>query len=79
MNITVQTVVKAGLDDVWTAWNDPEAIKQWNAASADWHTTASSVDLREGGKFSARMVAMEGCLGFDFVGTYPRVAPRQVI
>lgn len=79
MNITVQAVVKAGLPDVWAAWNDPEAIKQWNAASADWHTTASSVDLREGGRFSARMEAKDGSFGFDFEGTYTRIAPHRLI
>jgi len=79
MNITVQTVVKAGLDDVWAAWNNPEAIKQWNAASDDWHTTAASVELREGGKFSARMEAKDGSEGFDFEGTYTRVVPRKLI
>ena len=79
MNITVQTVVKAGLDDVWAAWNNPEAIKQWNAASDDWHATAASVELREGGKFSARMEAKDGSEGFDFEGTYTRVVPRKLI
>jgi uncharacterized protein YndB with AHSA1/START domain len=79
MKITVETLVKAGLDPVWRAWNDPEDIKQWNAASDDWHTTQSTVDLREGGKFSARMEAKDGSFGFDFEGTYTRVAPYKLI
>jgi uncharacterized protein YndB with AHSA1/START domain len=79
MKITVETLVKAGLDAVWAAWNNPEDIKQWNAASDDWHTTQSTVDLREGGKFSARMEARDGSFGFDFEGTYTRVVPRKLI
>src|SRR5688500_19146149 len=79
MKITVETVVKASLDAVWAAWNSPEDIKQWNAASDDWHTTQSSVDLREGGRFSARMEAKDGSFGFDFVGTYTRIVPRKLI
>lgn len=79
MKITVKTVVKGSLDAVWSAWNDPEAIKQWNAASDDWHTTRSSVDLREGGTFSARMEAKDGSFGFDFEGTYTRIVSRQLI
>jgi hypothetical protein len=51
MNITIETLVKANLNTVWTAWNNPDDIKQWNAASDDWHTIRSAVDLREGGKF----------------------------
>ncbi len=79
MKITVETVVKSDLKSVWLAWNDPEDIKQWNAASPDWHTTASTVDLREGGKFSARMEAKDGSFGFDFEGVYTRVVPQALI
>ena len=79
MKITVQTAVKADLNRVWEAWNNPEDIKRWNAASEDWHTPRSSVDLREGGKFSARMEPKDGSGGFDFEGTYTRVVPKKAI
>lgn len=79
MKITIETVVRADLDQVWQAWNTPEDIKQWNTAQEDWHTTHSSVDLREGGKFLSRMEAKDGSFGFDFEGTYTRVVPKQVI
>ncbi len=79
MKITVETAVKADLNKVWGAWNNPEDIKRWNAASDDWHTTGASVELREGGKFSARMEAKDGSEGFDFEGTYTRVVPRKLI
>jgi len=79
MKITVESVVKAGLDQVWSAWNNPEDIQQWNAASDDWHTPSCSVDLREGGTFLTRMEAKDGSMGFDFEGTYTRVVPQQLI
>jgi uncharacterized protein YndB with AHSA1/START domain len=79
MKITVEKVVRAGLEPVWNAWNTPADIKQWNSAQDDWHTTASTVDLREGGKFSSRMEAKDGSAGFDFEGVYTRVVPRQAI
>ena len=79
MKITVETVVKAGLNQVWNAWNNPADIKQWNSAQDDWHTTRSTVDLREGGKFTARMEAKDGSAGFDFEGTYSRVVPNKNI
>jgi uncharacterized protein YndB with AHSA1/START domain len=79
VKITVETVVRADLSAVWHAWNNPEDIKQWNAASEDWHTTTSAVDLREGGSFSSRMEAKDGSEGFDFEGTYTRVVPRKLI
>jgi uncharacterized protein YndB with AHSA1/START domain len=79
MKITVETVVKAEPGRVWDAWNNPADIKQWNNASDDWHTTSSSVDLREGGKFTSRMEARDGSQGFDFEGTYTRVEPNKAI
>jgi uncharacterized protein YndB with AHSA1/START domain len=77
--ITVETIVKAPIERVWHAWNTPADIRQWNAAQADWHTSASTVDLREGGKFTARMEAKDGSEGFDFEGTYTRIVPKKTI
>ena len=79
MKMTVETAVKAPLDSVWDTWNNPDDIKQWNTAQDDWHTTRSTVDLREGGKFSSRMEAKDGSMGFDFEGTYTRVEPKKLI
>ena len=79
MKITVETTVSAPIADVWHAYTTPSDIKQWNAASPDWHTTAASVDLREGGAFSSRMEAKDGSQGFDFAGTYTRIVPQQLI
>lgn len=79
MKITVETVAKAELNQVWEAWNNPTDIQQWNAAQEDWHTTKSTVDLREGGTFLSRMEAKDGSVGFDFEGTYTRIVPREAI
>ena len=79
MKITVETLVNAQLDRVWNAWNDPADIEQWNSPQEEWHTTRSTVDLREGGKFLSRMEARDGSSGFDFEGTYTRVVPKKVI
>lgn len=79
MKITVESFVNASIDKVWPAYTTPDDIKQWNAASEDWHTTSSSVDLRDGGAFSSRMEAKDGSFGFDFAGTYTRVVPQHSI
>lgn len=79
MRITVSTIVAAPVREVWQAYTTPEDIKVWNAASADWHTTAASVDLRPGGKFSSRMEAKDGSFGFDFAGEYTKVEPFKLI
>jgi len=79
MKITVETTVAAPIDEVWRAYTTPEDIKQWNAASDDWHTTAATVDLRVGGAFSSRMEARNGSMGFDFAGTYTEIVPQARI
>ena len=79
MKISVETTIAAPVGEVWRVYTSPEDIKQWNAASADWHTTAATVDLRVGGAFSSRMEARDGSMGFDFAGTYTQVVPQRLI
>ena len=79
MKITVETTVAAPVEEVWRAYTAPEDIKQWNAASDDWHTTTATVDLRVGGAFSSRMEAKDGSMGFDFAGTYTKVVDYKLI
>lgn len=79
MNITVETTVSAPIEKVWAAYTSPEHIVKWNAASDDWHTTSSTVDLRVGGNFSSRMEAKDGSFGFDFAGSYTKVEPNKLL
>ena len=77
--LTVQTVVDAPVEKVWEYWTNPEHLKKWNSASDDWHTTKAENDLRVGGKFSARMEAKDGSMGFDFAGIYDQVEENKYI
>jgi uncharacterized protein YndB with AHSA1/START domain len=79
MTITIETTVRAPLEAVWKAWTTPDDIVRWNAASDDWHTTSATVDLRPGGRFSSRMEAKDGSMGFDFEGTYTEVVAHERI
>jgi uncharacterized protein YndB with AHSA1/START domain len=79
LKITVETLVKAPIAKIWNAYTTPDDIKQWNAASDDWHTTQATVDLRVGGAFTSRMEAKDGSFGFDFAGTYTRITPEKLI
>jgi len=79
MKIVVEKRVKAPLARVWSAYTTPSDIKQWNAASDDWHTTHSTVDLRVGGAFASRMEAKDGSFGFDFAGTYTKIETEKLI
>ncbi len=77
--ITIQTTINVPVDIVWKLWSEPEHIVRWNAASDDWHTTKAENDLREGGKFSSRMEAKDGSMGFDFRGVYDRIVLHRHI
>lgn len=79
MKITIEKRIQAPVEAVWRAWTTPADIVQWNTASADWHTTKASVDLRVGGQFSSRMEAKDGSMGFDFAGTYTTVKAHRLI
>ncbi|WP_018629857.1 SRPBCC family protein [Niabella aurantiaca] len=71
--ITVAATINAPVEKVWEYWTEPEHIKKWNSASDDWHTPSAENDLRVGGKFSSRMEARDGSMGFDFGGVYDEV------
>ena len=77
--ITVQTNIAAPIEKVWKAYTTPDDIRQWNAASDDWHTPEATVDLREGGVFSYRMEARDGGMGFDFAGAYTKIETQKLI
>jgi HipA-like protein len=73
LKIIGSAIVAAPLQFVRAAYTTADDIEIWNTACPDWHTTASTVDLRPGGKFSCRMEAKDGSFGFDFAGEYTQV------
>lgn len=77
--LTVEAHVNAPIAQVWSAYTNPDDIKQWNTASDAWHTTQATVDLREGGAFLSHMEAKDGSMGFDFAGIYTKIVPLQRI
>ena len=77
--ISVETLINAPGEKVWELWTGEEHICKWNAASDEWHTTTATNDLNAGGKFSYRMEAKDGSMGFDFEGTYTKVEPNTLI
>lgn len=77
--VTVEVLIDAAMDVVWKCWITPADIIKWNNASEDWHTPDASNDLRKGGKFTYKMEAKNGSVGFDFGGTYGDIIDRQEI
>ena len=79
LQIIIETSIDASIEKVWDCWTNPKHIINWNSASEDWHTTKSENDLRIGGKFTSRMEAKDGSMGFDFEGTYTDIQVHQKI
>lgn len=79
IKVSVSATINAPVTKVWEYWTAPEHIKKWNSASDDWHTPHAENDLRQGGKFSSRMEARDGSMGFDFGGVYDTVIPNRQI
>ena len=75
--ITIEATINAPVEKVWKMWISPEHITKWNNASPEWHTPKSEVDLRVGGKYTSRMEAKDGSMGFDFWGTYTKINTNE--
>lgn len=71
--ITIAATVNADAKKVWNYYTQPEHITQWNFADPSWHCPSASNDMRPGGKYSARMEAIDGSFGFDFEAIYDEI------
>lgn len=78
-SITIQTTVNAPVDKVWEVFTTPDHIVKWNFAAPEWHSPKATNDLRQGGKFTYRMEAKDGSIGFDFEGVYDEVKEHELI
>ncbi len=79
ITITVEVTINAPIEKVWTLFNSPAHITQWNAASDDWHAPYAEIDFREGGKLICTMAAKDGSAGFDFTATYHKIIHHNLI
>ncbi len=77
--ITVKTTINQPVDKVWELWTNPDHIVNWNFASPDWCCPTATNDLTPNGKLSWRMEAKNGSMGFDFGGTYNKVATHSLL
>jgi uncharacterized protein YndB with AHSA1/START domain len=78
-SITVEALVHAPIEKVWSSWGEPKHITKWCQASPDWHAPHAENDLRTGGKFKTTMAAKDGSVSFDFDGVYSNVQKNKLI
>ena len=77
--ITVETIIEAPIAVVGNLWTNPEHVKHWNFASADWHCPKASSDFHAGGEFHYIMAAKDGSVDFDFCGTFTKILDHSFI
>jgi uncharacterized protein YndB with AHSA1/START domain len=71
--IIVEVTVEASVEKVWDAYTNPSHIINWNFADPSWHCPHATNDLQIGGKYVARMEAIDGSFGFDFEAVYTEI------
>lgn len=79
VTLIVSCKVKAPIEKVWNAWNEPAQVQQWYHASDDWGVPAAKCDFRVGGKFVTTMAANDGSFSFDFEGEYLTIEKHSFI
>ncbi len=77
--ITIKATILSDIKNVWEFYTLPEHITNWNFAIDSWHCPYASNDLRNGGKYVARMEAKDGSFGFDFEAVYDEVIENKRI
>jgi uncharacterized protein YndB with AHSA1/START domain len=53
--LRLERTFDASAEEVFDAWTNPEVLRRWWAAGADWRTPTAEVDLRVGGRYRLSM------------------------
>ncbi|MBL7811940.1 MAG: SRPBCC family protein [Bacteroidetes bacterium] len=77
--IHTEVTIQASTAQTWECYTSPDHITRWNFASEDWCCPSAQSELRSGGRFSSRMEARDGSMGFDFGGEYNEIEPLKHI
>ncbi|MEP0005750.1 MAG: SRPBCC family protein [Balneola sp.] len=77
--ITIDSIISATPEKIWSYWTEPDHIIKWNFASNDWCCPSAENDLVVGGKYKARMEAKDGSFGFDFEAVYDEIIDHEKI
>jgi uncharacterized protein YndB with AHSA1/START domain len=75
-SLTVERTLRAKPQQVWQAWTQAEALKQWFAPADAFKVEAAEVDVRVGGRYRIVMTAPDGEV-HDVSGVYREVVPNE--
>ena len=66
----------ASPEQVWHAWADPEAMKEWWKPDESYSSVVTEADVRVGGRFRVLMITPEG-KEHNVSGVYLEVIPNR--
>jgi uncharacterized protein YndB with AHSA1/START domain len=75
-SLSITRHYNASPEEVWRAWTDPEAMRQWWRPDDTFSTPVIEADVRVGGRFRVLMISAEG-KEHDVSGVYLEVIPNE--
>jgi uncharacterized protein YndB with AHSA1/START domain len=77
--LRIERTFDAAAEDVFDAWTNPEVMRRWFHAGADWETADAEVDLRVGGQVRVVMRRPDGRTA-EMGGEYTVIdRPRRLV
>lgn len=73
ITLRIQRTFKASREKIFSAWTDPQELKNW-WGPAGYTTPSAEIDLRVGGAYRIAMRSPEGVM-YDLYGVYQVVEP----
>jgi uncharacterized protein YndB with AHSA1/START domain len=75
-SLTLTRTYPVAPENVWRAWTDAQALKQWFRPNASFSIPVVETDVRAGGRFRILMKDAKG-EEFDLTGVYREVVPHR--
>jgi|SRR5690554_563079 len=77
--ITVSTTIFENTSVVWDLYTQPKHIAKWYIFSLGWRCTHVECDIKSGGKYSAKMEAIDDSSCFEVKAVFDKVVPQKAI
>jgi uncharacterized protein YndB with AHSA1/START domain len=77
--IEISTEVFVPVSTAWEFWCNPKHVMGWNFAADTWHCPRAENELEEGKQFNDELAARDGSITFDFIGTFDRIIPEELL
>src|SRR5690606_17619924 len=77
--ITVSTTIFENTSIVWDLYTQSKHISKWYIFSPGWKCTHVECEIKKGGKYSAKMEAIDGSSCFEIKAVFDDVIPHKIV